>query len=150
MQLVHSPFNETPEQEFQLNTNQRISVRQLSLWVYTHALTDGASIRIRLYNTDGNVLLYSKTMTGAEVKTSIGATQTYAHGKLNLDTGTEVLLGRGAYKVTAEQLSEYTDSTYISWCTDWESTYQELESASTDDMTDPYYLRLYDRRMREV
>jgi hypothetical protein len=135
-------------QEFRLNSHQRIHVRQVSLWLYAHDIQNTDTFEIRLLDSDSN-LVWSHATTGSLIKSYIGA-NTYSHGKFNIDTENELILGPGEYTLELEQLTGYTANNFLSWARDWESTYQELHETSLNDGTEPFYLRLYDFKGREV
>ena len=148
MLLVVDDATNLLTQEFKLNSHGRVHVRQLSLWLYAHNIQNADTFEIRLLDSDSNIV-FTHAATGSLIKSYIGA-NTYSHGKYNIDTENDLILGPGTYTVELEQLTGYTVNNFLSWARDWESTYQVLHEASANDGNDPFYLRIYDFKGREV
>jgi hypothetical protein len=149
MYLVTSDMGLEQRQTFTLTTPSRKHISRASLWVYLNDLSDAAVVQFSIKNPIGQIV-WSTTRTGLQIKTFIGGISTYSHGKYFLDVDTDLLLGLGEHVFRAEQISGHSSTQYISWCKDWESTYYAPIPASGGDYEDPFYLRLYDHKGREV
>lgn len=149
MILVAQDASESPIQEFTLSTEQRVHIMQLSLWVYANDIQNADTFEINIYDSNA-ALVWTKALTGSLIKSYINGSNTYSHGKLNIDTQNELIIGAGVYELELVQLTGFTASNYLSWCRDWESTYQETYGAIVNDSSDPFYLRIYDLKGREV
>jgi hypothetical protein len=148
--LVISPAIDVVEQAFSIDTAYRLCLKRIASWIYLHNVGDSDTFRFRLRNETDNYLVCEKELTGAEIKSSLNATQAYSHGKLFLDFDDDVLIGRGRYSFVAEQLTGFSTTTFLALCKDWESPYFRLDSTPAGDWSDPYYLRLYDQEGREI
>lgn len=149
MKLVVEDLNDLPTQEFILDTAQRVHVMQVSYWVYANDVQASDTFEANIYDSDMN-LVWTKALTGILILSYIDATNTYAHGKLNIPTENELILSKGTYTTELVQLTGYTANNFLSWARDWESTYQPTYSVALNDGYDPFYFRLYDTRAREV
>lgn len=150
MYLVISPAADVVTQSFTIETAYRLTLTRVSLWCYLNNVADGDTFVFTLRNETAGFDVFEKNMTGAQIKTLLNATQPYSHGKLFLDLDEDVLIGRGRYTLSAEQLTGFSTSTFLALCKDWESPYFRLESQPSGDWADPYYVRLYDQEGREI
>jgi hypothetical protein len=145
--LVVQDANEIPTQEFTLSTEQRIHVKRMALWLYANDIQNSDTFEVNFYDDVG--LLYTKAFTGADVKAAIGS-NTYSHGKYFIDCENDLMIGPGVYTVELVQLTGYTANNFLAWARDWESTFDSTYGTIENDRSDPFYLRLYDLRGREV
>jgi hypothetical protein len=147
---VYLVATDTPleiSQDFDLTNPYRVHIKTIAVWLLLNDPTPGSTLKLTIRGIDDSEI-YSETKTIAEIKTTIGATQAYAHGKYIWEPASEVRLGRGVYSICLEQTNGYSFTNFIAWCKDWESTY--YPTASAGDWEDPYYVRLYDHEAREI
>lgn len=150
MYLVISPAVDVVTQAFTVSTAYRLSLKRISCWCYLNNIADGDTFQFRLRNETAGFTVAEKNLTGSQIKTLINATQSYSHGKLFLDFDEDILIGRGRYLFSAEQLTGFSTSTFLALCKDWESSYFETDPMPGGDWADPYYVRLYDQEGREI
>lgn len=134
-----------PELRFKVSANQRLHIARVSIWVFLNNMGNVDQAKFDLVNDNNGEIVATKTLTGSQIKTLLGVSDNYSHGKLFLNFDNDILIGRGEYRFRCNQLTGFSASTFISWCRDWESQYTELYEPSEGDFSDPYYMRLYDR-----
>jgi hypothetical protein len=148
--LVISPAADVVTQAFTIETAYRLTLTRISLWCYLNNVADGDTFKFSIRNETANYTVVEKNFTGLQIKTLLNATQAYSHGKLFLDFDDEVLICRGRYSISAEQLTGFSTSTFLALCKDWESPYFNVSPTPGGDWSDPYYVRLYDQEGREI
>lgn len=150
MKLIVQPLAEGPIQKFRATAARRLHISRAALWVYGHNIQAGDQFRFQIRKNKPDGVIAEQLLTGAQIKTLCDVTEPYFHAKLFLDFGGDVLLEKGGYRISAEQLSGHDATHWLSWCRDWERPYGTVNPAPTADWNSPFYLRLYDREGREL
>jgi len=147
--LIVDTLDSEKEYGFSLSLDKNMAVRAISFWLYLNDPSLGSEMTIKLKDGDDNIL-HSEVIAIADIKTSIGATSSYSHGKYIWTPSSQLLLTRGDYKLTLEQTLGYGTVNYIAWCKDWESPYFSADIEPSDDSEKPYYVRVYSYKDRET
>ena len=135
-------------QSFSIESSNRVHIKTVSMWLLLNDAIPSGQVKLSIKNSDGSVI-YTETKLVSDIKTFIGATQSYSHGKFVIEPTTAVRLGRGDYFLCLEHVGGYSFTQFVAWCRDWESPYFPAEG-SAGDYEDPHYLRIYDHKGREV
>lgn len=150
MKLLVTPAKDFPSQKFRIKSNRRPIISRMALWVYAHNIGSGDTFKFSIYSSKESRVIATKTLTGSEIKTLCGVTMNYFHAKLFVAFSSDVMLEKGYYKVTAEQLTGYSSSNFLALCRDWERPFGDVSPIVNEIWQSPYYLRLYDLEGREL
>jgi hypothetical protein len=134
-------------QPFSIALEQRVHVKTIAIWLLLNDPALGSELTLTIRHSNDSIV-HQEVVTVADIKTNLGATQDYTHGKYIWEPSTAVRIGRGDYFFCVEQTQGYTFSNFVGWCRDWESPY--FASNSLGDYEDPFYLRIYDHEGRQL
>jgi hypothetical protein len=145
--VEESPF--TLSQVFTLPTANRTHIKTVTLWLFLNNPLAGSEITLSIHDSVGNQI-HSENVLLADIKTQMGISDAFGHGKYIWTPSSQVRLGRGSYTVRMNHSVNYGLDNFIAWCKDWEGPYFPLSLASDGDKNDPFYLRLYDHMDRAI
>ena len=127
-------------QDLNLNGNERVHVAGFFPYLLVFNSPSGTFTFSVIRNTE---ILYSKSFTSTDIKTSLSTTDNYAHVFYPIIPDNPMQLERGLYtfKISA---SGYTasDSSYLGWIQQFENLQTDLDYTATNSTFNPLAIRI--------
>ena len=140
--LMEDDLTTEAEQEFEVSSNERVNIKSVSFWLYLNSVASGTNIKFTLSDS-ADAVLHTETIGIAAIKTQILATSNYSHGKYMWTPSSSLRLGVGTYKFKLQQMNNYSVSTFIGWCKEWETQFNPQATPVTNDVESAFYFRMY-------